>query len=321
MNVIVPSQLYADAVNASPYLSAVIVHFKGGAPSATEPDRVVYPEAGTVPPHTPPARALLADGYSWDSIEPVVRQVPSLELVQTLAQGVDPLRGIPEHIAVSNGRGAHGAATAELGVLLLLALQRRLPDFLAAQAAGRWEPGPAPKGLAGARVLIVGAGDLAHEFARRVSGFGAVCSLVGRTARDGVHATSELPALLPAADAVVLTVSYNSTTHHLADAAFLSRLRDGAILVNIARGPVVDTDALLAELTAGRLRAGLDVTDPEPLPAGHPLWRAPGVIITPHAGFVTEGAGPRGLDVAVAQLEQLAQGRRPDNVVPRADLV
>jgi phosphoglycerate dehydrogenase-like enzyme len=144
--------------------------------------------------------------------------------------------------------------------------------------------------------------------------------MIARTARDGIHAMADLPQLLPKADSVVVTVSYNEGTHHLVDAKFLATMRQGAILINLARGPVIDTDALLASLNAHHILAGLDVTDPEPLPDGHPLWFAPGCLITPHVAGVTLDADRRGLAVGVAQLEQLARGQRPANVVPAADL-
>ena len=143
----------------------------------------------------------------------------------------------------------------------------------------------------------------------------------GRTARetpDGhVHAVTELPELVADADVVILVVPLDESTHHLVDATLLAKMKDGALLVNLARGKVVDTNALLAELTSGRLRAALDVTDPEPLPAGHPLWHAPNVLITAHQGGNTDATGPRVAAVVRRLLEDLLAGREPQNVVAR----
>jgi phosphoglycerate dehydrogenase-like enzyme len=139
--------------------------------------------------------------------------------------------------------------------------------------------------------------------------------LVAHSARDGVHATSELPDLLPHADVVVLTVPLTPDTEGMVDAAFLAAMPDRALLVNVARGKVVDTDALLAELTSGRLRAALDVVEPEPLPEGHPLWSAPGVLITPHAAGNVKASGGRAYALVRAQLERFVQGEQLENVV------
>jgi phosphoglycerate dehydrogenase-like enzyme len=130
----------------------------------------------------------------------------------------------------------------------------------------------------------------------------------------------QLPGLLPGAHAVVVMTSLNPQTRGMVDSGFLAQLPDGAVLVNAARGQVVVTDDLLAELQSGRLRAALDVTDPEPLPPGHPLWRAPGLFLTPHVGAATAGMARRALTTAVAQLEQFARGERPTNLIDRADL-
>jgi len=144
---------------------------------------------------------------------------------------------------------------------------------------------------------------------------------VGRRARDTaddhVHAVTELPGLVADADVVILVVPLDASTHHLVDADLLARMKDGALLVNLARGKVVDTDALLAELSAGRLRAALDVTDPEPLPPDHPLWHAPNVLITAHQGGNTDATEPRVAAVVRRMIEDLLAGREPQNVVAR----
>ena len=160
----------------------------------------------------------------------------------------------------------HGGATAELAVTGILALVRRLPFFLGEQAAQRWSQ-QATDDVDGKRLLVIGAGDIGHRVAAALEVFGAETTFVGRTAREGVHGTDELPDLLPDADIVLVAIPATDETRGLVDAKFLAALPDGAIVANIARGSIVDTDALLAELQSERLSAFLDVTDPEPLAA------------------------------------------------------
>ena len=261
------------------------------------------------------ARAVVTAGESPEGVLQVVEAVEGVEVVQTLSAGVEAWLGrLPEGVQLVNGRGAHGGSTAEWAVTVLLALRRGIPGFVRQQDAHEWREVGSP-GLQGAHVVVVGAGDLGEQTRRRLDGFGCSVTLVGRTARDGVRGVDELPGLLPGADAVVLVVPITDATRGLVDAAFLARMKDGAVLVNAARGPVVDTDALRAELRSGRLLAGLDVTDPEPLPADHLLWDAPGLLLTPHVGGHTAGSGERAWAVAREQLLVLARGERPGNTV------
>ena len=175
--------------------------------------------------------------------------------------------------------------------------------------------------LADRRVVVVGAGSVGAAVVARLRPFEVDVVQVGRSARDTpdghVHAVVELPDLVPDADVVILVVPLDESTHHLVDADLLARMKDGALLVNLARGKVVDTEALLVELTAGRLRAALDVTDPEPLPAGHPLWSAPNVLITAHQGGNTDATDPRVAALVRRMVEDLLAGRDPQNVVAR----
>lgn len=241
--------------------------------------------------------------------------LPRLRLVQLLTAGYETWAGhLPRGVALSTARGAHGGSTAEWALAALLAVQRELPRFLRAQDGARWDSHPSGT-LLGSRVLVLGAGDVAHQIARRLAPFEVTVTLVGRRARDGVRGMSEVPDLLGDQDAVVLALPHTGDTTGLVDAAFLARMPDGAVLVNAARGPVVRTEALLAELSAGRLRAALDVTDPEPLPADHPLWRAPGVLITPHVGGSVTGAVERAFAVAAEQIAVFAAGGDPPNLV------
>jgi phosphoglycerate dehydrogenase-like enzyme len=241
--------------------------------------------------------------------------MPRLKVVQLLSAGVErwlPL--VPQGVTLCNGRGVHGGATAELAVAGILALQRELPYFLAEQAAGRWSPQHTDD-LDEKHLLMLGAGDIGQRVAAALEVFGARTTFVARTARNGVHTVAELPELARTADILAIALPMTDETHHLVDATVLAALPDGAIVVNVARGPIVDTDALVSELRAGRLRAFLDVTDPEPLPDDHPLWKAPGVIITPHVGGGTAGWQRRGYRLVREQIERYASGRSLVNVV------
>lgn len=245
--------------------------------------------------------------------------LPELRLVQTLNAGYEQwLPLMPSGVMLSNGRGAHGGSSAEWVVAALLAIYRELGRFAQQQADGQWQPKDTET-LIGKRVVVLGAGDLAINLGARLAPFEADVALVGRRARAGVHAMEEVEALLPGADVVVAMLPESEATHHIIDAAFLGRLRDGAVVVNVGRGGLVDTDALVSELNSGRLRAALDVTDPEPLPEGHPLWSAPGLLLTPHVAGSTTGAWDRAWAVALRQIEAYATGGRPPNLVAGPD--
>jgi phosphoglycerate dehydrogenase-like enzyme len=246
---------------------------------------------------------------------PRLSQLPALRYVQLPSAGFDhAVRYLPPGVELLNGRGVHSTGTAELGVALILASQRGLAQAVAAQQEGRWSS-PVLPSLADRRVLVVGAGSLADALVARLRPFEVELTLVARTARDGVHGIAELPDLLPSADIVVLTVPLDASTTGLIGATELALMPDGALLVNIARGKVVDTAALLAELASGRLRAALDVTDPEPLPADHPLWHAPNTLITAHQGGNSDATSTRWAGLVRSQLEHVLAGEEPGNVV------
>ncbi|TKJ20332.1 phosphoglycerate dehydrogenase [Blastococcus sp. CCUG 61487] len=241
--------------------------------------------------------------------------LPDLRVVQLLSAGAERFAGrLPEGVALCNARGAHTPATAEWAVAATLAAQRGLPFFVREQDAGRWTP-RTHHSVVGASVLVVGAGDIGRTIGRMLAGFDVELTYVARTARDGVHPTSALPDLLPDADVVVVIVPVTDETIGLVDAEFLAAMKDDALLVNAARGVVVDTDALLAELTAGRLRAALDVTEPEPLPEGHPLWQAPNLLLTPHVGGDIPGTNERAAAAVTEQLRRILAGEPLVNVV------
>lgn len=265
---------------------------------------------------------------SWEEVEVVVPpyldlghtlevlpRLPRLRVVQLLTAGYDTVAGrVPEGVTLCNARGVHDASTAELAVALVLASLRGFPAFVRAQDSGIWAHA-FRESLADRRVLVVGVGSVGQAIVDRLRPFETQVRVVGRTARPGVHGQDELPGLLPSCDVVILVVPLDAGTRGLVDAAFLARMPDGALLVNVARGPVVDTDALVGELSSGRLHAALDVTDPEPLPAGHPLWSAPNCLVSPHVGGNTTAFHPRAATLVAAQLGRLAAGRPPVNVV------
>ncbi len=277
-----------------------------------DPDPHCLPDVEVfVPPYT-----ATADDLS------IMARMPNLTMVQTLTAGVDNvLAALPDGVTLCNAAGVHDASTAELAVGLTIASLRHLDDFVRAMPDGRWLY-ERHEALADKRVLIVGFGSIGRAIARRLDGFECEVGAVARTARsvDGIDVRSieDLPDLLPAADVVMLIVPLTAGTQGMVDAAFLARMPDGALLVNVSRGPVVDTDALLAECAAGRLRAALDVTDPEPLPPEHPLWRTPGVLISPHVGGNTSAFLPRARRLVADQLRRRATGHPPANVIPRA---
>lgn len=233
----------------------------------------------------------------------------------------DVERFLPGGMTYCNAVDVHEASTAELAAALILSCQRGLPGFRDAQHEGRWDHRTTP-GLAGSRVTIVGAGGVGTKIADVLAPFDVSLSQVARRARRNRHGTvlplAELDTVLQTSDVVVLAVPLTEATRGLVGAEFLSRMPDGALLVNVSRGPVVDTDSLLAELTSGRLRAALDVTEPEPLPADHPLWRAPGVVITPHVGGDTSARIPRIERIVREQVRRIHDGEPLVNVVAGA---
>lgn len=309
-------------------VSRARVHYRRGMTVVLVPNRrgvealsdlpvraVQYDPKGELPEEAAEAEILVAPLSADEAALALPGRLPKLKLVQILTAGAEAwLPRLPDGVALSDGKGAHGGATAEWVVGALLAVYRDFPAFVRAQDRGEWDS-HGTEGLLDKRVLVVGAGDLGEHVVRRLTPFDVRTTLVGRRARAGVHGVDELPGLLPDHDAVVLVIPLTDETRGLVDARFLAAMPDGAVLVNAARGPVVDTDALLAELTTGRVRAALDVTDPEPLPEGHPLWSAPGLFLTPHVGGAAPGGLDRAMRVAHEQIAAYVRGEEPPNLV------
>jgi phosphoglycerate dehydrogenase-like enzyme len=303
LHVLVPSRAIGEAVEAlAPRVRAHRIDPADGPPSGEAAEAQVW---------VPRSAGAEIPGNGF------LEGLPRLRLVQLLTAGAEKFVGrLPEGVVLCNARGAHTPSTAEWAMAVTLAAQRGLPFFVREQDAGRWSFST-HSSLVGARVLVVGAGDIGRTIGGMLAGFDVELTYVARTARDGVRAMTDLPELLPGADVVILIVPVTPETTGMVDSGFLAAMKDGALLVNAARGVVVDTDALLAELTAGRLRAALDVTDPEPLPPGHPLWSAPGLLLTPHVGGEVPQTGARATAAVVDQIRRVLAGEPLANVVDR----
>lgn len=296
---LLPDEPAPDLFGPSPAGVRTLV-WDGRSAAPPEADRVGF----WVPPF------LVAQG-----VDEAFAALPAVEVVQLLSAGADMFVGrVPPGVVLCDGRGVHGSSTSEWVVAAILAAVREFPHFVRAQAAGRWDR-RFTDDLPGKRVLVVGAGDVGAAIRRRLLPFEVEVTMVGRRERPGVHPVGALPDLLGSADIVVVVVPLTPQTRGLVDAAFLARMADGALLVNAARGPVADTDALTAELLSGRLRAALDVTDPEPLPAGHPLWSAPGLLLTPHVAGSVHAFPRRAYALVREQARRWAAGEPLQNVV------
>lgn len=236
--------------------------------------------------------------------------LPNLKLIQAQSAGYDNLlKIVPNGVRLANAYDVHNASTSELAVGLMLAAQREFPRWAKER---RWQAA-FTRSLADSRVLIVGVGAIGEAIRRRLEPFEVRITRVGRSARydefGEIHGIEELHDLLPEADILTLIVPLDDSTRGLIGAKELALLPDDALVVNVARGPVIDTDAITAEVTSGRLRMASDVFDPEPFPDGHPLWDADGAFITPHIGGNSAAMRPRIVELLAGQLPRLADGR------------
>ena len=273
---------YADAAEAAEKL--------GGIPEGVTV--VPFLDVANLPGDPAEVNFLVAPYLTGSASLDRAAEMTNLEVVQTQTAGYeDMLPKVPAGVRLANAPGVHDTATAELAVGLAIAQSRGIDEDARAQLTGTWNQRRSFS-VADRRILLIGVGNVGEAIAERFAVLEpASITQVGRTAREGVHAFTELDELLPQADIVILACPLNEQTHHLLDARALALLPDDALVVNVARGPVLDTEALLAE--KGRIRAALDVTDPEPLPPDHPLWTAPRVLITPHVGGAADCFWPR----------------------------
>ncbi len=275
----------------------------------------VYDGAGAPPPDLSAVRFFVLP-YAKDAAAlKLLARMPALEVVQILSAGFEKvLPALPGGVTLCNGRGLHDASVAEHALGLILASRRELPHWVRRQDERRWEP-HFTRSLAGSRVLLVGHGSIGAAIEERLRAFEVDVVRLARRARPGVHGVEDLLGLLPDVDIVVLVLPRTAETTGLFGAEQLAALPDGALVVNVGRGNAVDTGALLEETASGRLHAALDVVDPEPMPAGHPLWSVPNVLLTPHVAGGSETFGPRAERLVAEQLRRFAEGRPLQNVV------
>lgn len=259
-----------------------------------------------------------------------------VRVAQSSMGGVDfLLKLLPRGVILCDARGVHTVSTAEWAMAAILAAYKYLPFFGEVRRSGVWSRRREAEGrykrmhrsdksfyppvlleeLHGQRVLIVGYGSIGQAIEQRLAPFGVAIDRVARRARGDVFSPDKLPDLLPQADVVVLALPQTSETAGMIGAEQMAAMKPGALLVNAARGPVVDTDALVAALEAGHIRAALDVTDPEPLPEGHPLWKAPNLLLTPHVAGSTPMFMVRAMRFAADQIDRYMKGEALENVV------
>lgn len=245
----------------------------------------------------------------------LIPQLPKLRVVHTCTAGFDRVFGlVPPGVTLCNARGIHDTSAAEWVVTAMLAMIREFPEFVIEQHEHRLRQRHTDA-LAGKTVMLLGYGSIARAVERRLAGFDVEIIKVASRARDDVYGVESLGELLPRSQVVVLLAPLNDSTRGLVDSSFLAKMADGGLLVNAARGPIVDHGALLAELASGRLRAAADVGDPEPLPPDHPLLSAPGFFYTPHQAGHTRLAVPSAYRLIGEQLRRYVAGEPLINVV------
>ncbi len=244
-----------------------------------------------------------------------VNRMPSLKVLQVPNAGYEnALEYLRPGLILCNGRGIHDASTAELAVGMTIASLRGLPTFALAQQEAKWSSALF-RSISDRKIGILGFGSIGRTIARILTGFDVEVIGFSRSGGNGSIKVGEFDKYLPTLDIVILILPLTEESHHFFDARRLALLKDGALLVNVARGAIVDTEALLAEIRTGRITAALDVTDPEPLPHDHPLWKEKGIFITPHVGGFSTAFEPRARKLIESQLIRLASGQPLENVV------
>lgn len=246
-----------------------------------------------------------------------VTKMPSLKYLQVPNAGYeDALEFLRDGMILANAAGVHNESTAELAIGLSIAFRRGFIDFTKNQIAGDWVHRKYPN-MIDSRIGIVGFGAIGQTIAKNLSGFSVEIVSFSKSGTNGSRKIEELSSQLPFLDIVILILPLNKQTKNLFDKELLALMKDGALLINVARGGIVDTEALMAELKKGRIYAALDVTDPEPLPSNHPLWFTPNVFITPHVGGDSNAFEPRGKKLVEDQLNRLANDEELINIVAR----
>jgi phosphoglycerate dehydrogenase-like enzyme len=237
----------------------------------------------------------------------IIPRMKNLKVVHYNQAGYeDILPHIPQGISLCNGSGLHDVSTSELAIGLAISSRRGFAEFMDNQKKGVWHRTRKPA-LADAHVGIIGYGHIGKRIASLLEMFETTVTAFTRSGSDGSVKISEFDNYLPDLDVIILILPLTADSKNFMNAARIKKMKDGATLVNVARGAIVDTDALVAELHTGRITAGLDVTDPEPLPAGHPLWSAPNVIISPHVGGDSGAFDPRARKMVQGQLARIAK--------------
>jgi phosphoglycerate dehydrogenase-like enzyme len=248
------------------------------------------------------------------SLDPI-SDLTNLKTVQLLTAGYeDVIPFMRNQLMLCNARGIHDFSTSELALSLMLAHFKNHREFAHSQNQGSWNH-KTTGSTYGKEIAIIGAGSVAQRLKSMLAPFECTVTMFGQSARAGVEAISTVQATVGNFDCVVLLVPLTSSTHNLVDAAFLKAMKDGALLVNVARGPVVNTDALCAELASRRLFAALDVTDPEPLTNGHPLWSYENCTVVPHVGGDSTAFEPQARAFLSEQFQRIAQGNQPINII------
>lgn len=284
----------------------------GDAPANVSCHR--FPASGPLPAAIGEAEFLVPSQHSEELLE-LLPTMGALRVVQTLSAGIDWLDGrIPSEVTLCDARGARDEAVAEWVLAAILSSVKLVGEMRDRQRAHRWQWSEAGD-LAGKTVTILGYGSIGAAVEGLLEPFGVTVVRVARHARPGVHAVDDLPRLLGRADVLVVALPLTAETDGLLDGGLLGLLPRGALLVNVSRGAIVDNQALLGLLSEERVKAVLDVTDPEPLPPEHPLWDAKGVLITPHMAGDSPLAQQRAWELVGEQVRRYARGEALVNVV------